>query len=151
MGDDGAGVYLVRELRKNIKKLGNKTGKEKILDEINFIEAGTTPINFIGEISQSKKIIAVDALKGGEKPGTVYRLKSEEIIENTLYINNHECLHGCSLLEVIKITQFMTDLPDGIKIYGIEPEKIYLHTGLSEPVKKGIERVKNIIFNNNIR
>ncbi len=129
MGDDGAGIHLIKELR-----------KEKMPADINLIEAGTAPINYLFEISQSKEIIAVDAIKGGEKPGTVYRLNLNDLKETT--VND---LHGCSFFDVIKVAQSITGFPDKVNIYGIEPEMIKLNTVLSKSVKKAIFEIKRIL------
>jgi len=132
MGDDGAGVKLIDELR-----------NDKIPDNYNIklIEAETAPINYLKEISISKRIIAIDAVKGGEKPGTVYELGLSDFKES-----GTNDLHGLTLYDVIKTAKSMTGLPDETKIYGIEPKKISFNTNLSKPVKKAISSLKKRII-----
>ena len=137
MGDDGIGCELIKNFR-----------KEKMPSDINLIEAGTAPINYLEEISHSREIIAVDAIKGGEKPGTIYRLSLEDLKETAV-----RDLHGFSLYNVIKISQNMTDFPVKVTIYGIEPKNIYLSLKLTMPVKKSLFKLKKVIktheiFNN---
>ncbi len=83
---------------------------------------------------------AVDIIKGGEKPGTVYRLNLNDLKETT--VND---LHGCSLFDVIKMAQSITEFPGKVDIYGIEPEIIKLNTILSKLVKKVMLEIKKII------
>ena len=132
MGDDGAGVKLIEELK-----------KEKIPDNYNIklIEVEIAPINFLKEISISKRIIAVDAVKGGEKPGTVYELSLRDFKES-----GADNLHGFTLYEVIKTAKSMTGFPAETKIYGIEPKIISYSTNLSKPIKKTISSLKKRII-----
>lgn len=131
MGDDGAGIHLIKELR-----------EERIVSDVNLIEAGAAPLNYLGRISQSKEIIALDAIKGGEKAGTIYRLDLNDL-EKTIVSDSH----GCSLFDVIKMAQSMTGFPVKVYIYGIEPENINLQIDLSEPVKKAILKIKKMLIN----
>lgn len=131
MGDDGAGIHLIKELR-----------KEKIPVGVKLIEAGTAPINYLEEISKSKKLIAVDIIKGGEKSGTVYKLNLKDLKETA--VND---AHGFSLFDVINIAQSITGLPKEVDIYGIEPQKVNLNTILSKPVENSVKKIKKIIYN----
>ncbi len=91
--------------------------------------------------SRSKKIIIVDAIKGGEKAGTIYKLMLNELKKST--VNDS---HGFSLFDTVKTAQSMTGFPDKIQIYGIEPEHIYLHTELSKPVESAICQVEKLLI-----
>ena len=130
MGDDGAGVKLIEELR-----------NDKIPGNVKLIEAGTAPIKHLKTISISKKIIAVDAVKGGEKPGTFYELSLKDFQKS-----GANDLHGFTLYDVIKTAKSMTGFPAETTIYGIEPQKISDSTNLTKPVQNAITRLKNIIM-----
>ena len=128
-GDDGAGIHFIRELKKEIQN--NKF----------LIEVGTIPLNFLKEISQAEKVVAIDAIRGGEKPGTIYKLGLNDLSETTVVDS-----HGISFYDVIHMGRSMTGYPKEITVYGIEPQNIDFNIKISSPVKKAILKLKNIVI-----
>lgn len=68
MGDDGAGVHLVHQLAVKLKRT-----------DVSVIDAGTVPDLFALVDEGVRKLIFVDAVRAGEPPGSVYRLKLDDI------------------------------------------------------------------------
>ncbi|HLV08669.1 MAG TPA: hydrogenase maturation protease [Halanaerobiales bacterium] len=134
MGDDGLGIHLIRELN-----------KKKIPEKVSLIEAGISPLNYLEEISYSKKIIAVDAIKGGERAGSIYQLELSDL-RNSIETS----AHGFSLFDVIKLAQSLTGLPLKTVIYGVEPEKIGPGTTLSRPVRDSLIKLIKLIGSSKI-
>lgn len=122
MSDDGLGVWVIEELKK-------KEWKDNIL----CLEAGSGIINCLAAISVSQKLMVVDAIKGGGKPGSLYSFSEEKILGQ-----NTSNPHGLSLPEVLWLARKINGLPKEVFIYGVEPEKLSLGTELSPIVAKSL-------------
>ncbi|WP_281201110.1 hydrogenase maturation protease [Orenia metallireducens] len=132
MSDDGVGIHVLRELQK-----GN------LAEDILLLEVGTSPLNYLEEISQSEKVIIIDAMRGGATAGSIYRLTEDNIKFNS---NNTRDFHGYTLLNVVELARELTDLPINLIIYGVEPKSLDLGEKLSPDIKKSIPTLINLII-----
>lgn len=132
MSDDGLGVHVVNELK-----------KRKWPSGVLVLEVGTSVINYLEEISRSKNIIIIDAIRFGYRPGRVYRLNYSDI-EN--WPNTALDAHEMSLPDVIKMTRKITNLPANIIIFGIEPARVFLGCQLSDLVIESLPLLINMIL-----
>jgi hydrogenase maturation protease len=96
-----------------------------------LVDGGTSTIDMLGYFIDYSKIIIIDALRSGLAPGTVYKIKPEEL--KTFHKGNVS-IHDVQILDVIKIASMMGANPEVI-IYGIEPMEIKYDLELSEPIK----------------
>lgn len=123
MGDEGVGVKVVEELR-----------REKLPEGVELFDAGTAFHALIGELVEFDKLVIVDAVKGGEPPGTIYRFELEEI-ENK-GTGPGLSLHEVGVMETLILERLVHRIPERIVFIGIEPMRIELSVELS-PVLKG--------------
>ncbi|WP_083900082.1 hydrogenase maturation protease [Orenia marismortui] len=131
MSDDGVGIHV-------IKKLQQENFGERIL----ALEVGTSPLYYLEEISKAAKVIVIDAVKGGEKPGSIYRLAEEDFKSSQNIIRD---FHEYSLLNVIKLAREITGLPVNFIVYGIEPKNLNLDQKLSKIVSKSQPNLLKLI------
>ena len=136
-GDDGLGVKVVEKLKQ--KEWGN---------EVSILNIGSSPINYLQEISHSKKLIAVDAIQGEKTAGSIYQLTLEEIKQQPHQTTN---AHSYSLPQVIALAKETTDLPQEVTLFGLEPSNLQFADQLSSPIKKKlpqlIKKIKTTIKN----
>lgn len=129
MGDDGIGVILAKEL----KKLKWPPG-------LRILDVGTSVFYYLGEISQARQVIAIDAFQAGGYPGCVYRLDIEDVADFP-----EQDAHGMSLPGIIKLARSITGLPEAITIYGVEPEKLDFGQGLTFVVKSTVPKIISLL------
>ncbi len=134
MSDDGVGSYLIRELKK-IKDIPIK--------DVSLLELGTSPLYYLEEISRAESLIVIDAVKGGEKPGSIYCFKSENL--KTYSISNRD-FHGYSIIQVIDLARELTKLPTNITVYGMEPGNTGPGEGLSDSLKNALPKLVELII-----
>ena len=130
--DEGVGVHVVRKLA-------------GILDDANIktIDAGTYP-DFPSLIDDNlDKLIIVDAVKTGDRPGTIYRFSSD-------YLNLDAALpvsaHDIGVLDSLKTMALFRKQPESTVIIGIEPETIDFGLDLSPEVENRLPEIINIIL-----
>ena len=124
--DDGAGIKVLKILQ-----------EEFIFPEnVSLIDAGTTIYHNMEIMSHAEKLIVLDAVKLGGKPGTLYQFSPEEY---HIKMPRKATSHDVGLLEAYTTMKLIEKkLPETI-IIGIQP-KDYQHWGetLSEEVQQAL-------------
>lgn len=122
--DDGAGVYLVKRL-KRVSREPNAA----------FLNVGISPENYLGKICNMKPdtIIFFDIAQFNEKPGRMKIFKPKQLKQSDI------STHGVSI--GLSIKYLKNELgTDNIFIVGIQPEKIDVGTELSDVIKETIDK-----------
>lgn len=128
--DDGIGPRVVDEL----KKAGLPRG-------VDAVAAGGSFYRYWDILAGSKHIIAVDCLKGGGPPGTVYLLNPGEIVrEDEAGLFRHED----DFLSVVDFMAHFGVRPE-VMIVGVEPKEIAYSLDLSPEISEKIPAIVNII------
>ncbi len=129
--DDGVGLRVVEELE-----------KKGIKDTVKYLNID---LKVIDSMRGYKKAIIVDAMKTGAEPGTIVEFNGRTTWKN-VYASG---THSMSIFEVIRIGYevFPEEMPDEVKIIGIEGEEVLsLGMELTPSVKKAIpEAVERIL------
>ena len=115
--DDGVGVHVIKQLE-----------NEMLPSTIELVDGGTSTLDMLGFFLDYKKVIVVDCLRAGLKPGTIYKIKPEDIKN---YKKENLSIHDVQILDVVKMANMMNKYPE-VVIFGIEPEKISLDLEMTE-------------------
>jgi len=127
--DDGVGVHVIKELE-----------NEKLPSTIELVDGGTSTLDMLGFFLDYKKVIVVDCLRAGLKPGTIYKIKPEDIKN---YQKENLSIHDVQILDVVRMANMMDKYPE-VVIFGIEPEKIFLDLEMTEIM---VSKIPEIISN----
>lgn len=122
MGDDGLGVSVVEELRKRRREDG----------EVVFLDGGTWGMQVLPYIELADRLLIIDAVKVGGEPGSLVRLEGDAVPR---HLHQKLSPHQIELAEVLAVAQLRGLLPAELVALGIEPARIELHEGLSDPVR----------------
>ena len=118
--DEGLGVKVVEKLK-----------EISLPDEVKIVEAGTYWLED-EEILKAEKIILVDAVKGGGRPGSIYRIPFQEI---NLKMPLPLSLQEISFIEFLHRLRRASRNKE-VVLFGIEPAEIGPGDGLSEILKE---------------
>ncbi|MHA1709150.1 MAG: hydrogenase maturation protease [Candidatus Baldrarchaeia archaeon] len=118
MGDDGVGIHVVRELI-----------NRNLPPSVSVFEMGALGPEFFDIVSDYEKVIVVDGVKFGGKPGTVYKLSLADIMSK---MDRSECdrqiisLHDLGSLESLFVISNLCPevLGKDIILIGIEVKRI---------------------------
>jgi len=135
LGDEGIGVRIIEILEKEGKMPGH----------IHLLDGGTAGYTLIDCMKDFERVILVDAVRGGGKPGTIYLFSFDDIINKPeLKLSGHQI----GLPEVLLLAKRLGELPETILI-GIEPENMAYGEELSltakKAVKQAIEAIESIL------
>jgi len=130
--DEGIGVHIAHALQ-----------QIDVPHDIKIIDGGTSP-DLPYHLEDVDKLIIIDAVKAGSKPGTIYRFHPHDLnIESEGAISVHEL----SLEQSLKMMNLMGSEPKEIVIIGIEPKEIDWGTELSAELQQKIPEIINVVLN----
>jgi hydrogenase maturation protease len=124
-GDDGAGLLVVRRLRK------------ENLPQIEIAESPGTGSALADAWKGAARVIVADAVVSGGAPGTIYRFDAHDPAA-TFPVSWSTSSHGWGLSEALALGKVFQDLPPVLIIYGIEGENFGIGDALSPAVAAAI-------------
>ena len=131
--DDGVGVHVVQRLK-----------KEKL--KVDAVDAAIAGLRIIEMTRGYDKVIIVDAIMTGGKPGTIYKLSPEDL-PNTIHLSHS---HGVDILTALKFGEkiMREEMPKEVVVFAIEAEDIGTFNDKCTPqVEKAIPKVVDLIKN----
>lgn len=129
--DEGVGVHFIQYLQdKGLPK------------DVELLDGGTAAFDLIDFIQKAEKVIIVDAVKAGGKPGEVYIFSPQDFQTDTF---PQTSLHDITLRDVFQTLKLMEASP-GIRIIGIEPKEIGVGTELSPELKEKLPELCELVF-----
>jgi hydrogenase maturation protease len=108
--DEGIGVKVVKELEKEYT----------FPPEITLIDGGTAGHHLVNVVADFDVIIVIDAVQGGESPGTIYRFTLDQI---PFELKTHLSVHQVGVLEALNQVKLLGK-KHKVTFIGIEPQDI---------------------------
>lgn len=121
LADEGVGVHAVRLLQ------------ERTLPEsVEVVEIGTAILDALPFLEKAERIIIIDAMKGGEPPGTVYKTDFSQCSGATTIGS----MHGFDIFRTMALAGRSDQPPT--TIFGVEPDEISWSLELTPSVTASI-------------
>ena len=130
--DEGIGVHLVQKLA-------------GVVDDanVNIIDAGTFPDLLSLVDDNLDKLIIIDAVKTGDKPGTIYRFNPDDIdADATLPVS----AHNVGVLDSLRTMALFNKQPKSTVIIGIEPVTIDFGLDLSPEIEDKLPEMMKLVL-----
>lgn len=131
--DEGLGVHIVNELR----------DAYTFTPEINIIDGGTMGMELLTYMRGMKKLLLVDAVNGGEKPGTVYEFPHKELEK---YFTDHISVHEVGMQDILRIRHIQEEPLEDAVVIGVEPASLDVGFEPSEPVAAVLPDIKERVL-----
>lgn len=121
--DDGVGVHAVRVLQHGVPR------------GVRAVEVGTAVLDALHLVEWADRILAIDAMRAGGNPGTIYRFGVEDVADATVRASLHE-------VDLLAALRFLTSgrSPE-VAVLGVEPETIDAGLDLSPSVRAALPRL----------
>jgi len=130
--DEGIGVHVANELM-----------KKELPSNISVVEGGTDGFRLLNVITEADRLIVIDAVKGGGKPGTIYRFNIEDVKNAPSGFKTS--VHQIGILEVIDLSNLIGKTPK-TTIIGIEPKSLEMSLELSPEIKEKIPKIIELVL-----
>ena len=129
MGDDGIGLEALRRLQ----------ARWVLPPGVEALDGGTWGMNLLHTLEGADRVLILDAIRSRSDPGTITVLEKEELPR----LFSHKLSpHQIDLQEVLALADLRGGLPADVVAMGIEPARVELGLGLSEPVEASMERLE---------
>lgn len=125
MADDGIGVAVVEMLRDRWE--GDRG--------LALLDGGTWGMQILPAIEDATRLLIVDAIQAGAKPGTLLRLDGDEIPR---HLRMKMSPHQIELGEVLAVAELRGRFPAEAVALGIQPARIELREGFSDVVESAL-------------
>jgi len=132
LSDEGIGVHTVKALF-----------QRKLPPEVEVMDGGTDGFSLINIIVAVDRLILIDCVKGGSKPGTIYKFNIEDAPSCPDKFKTS--VHQISILEVINLSELVGKTPE-TTVIGIEPKSISTGMELSDAVNVKIPRIIELVL-----
>lgn len=110
LADEGVGVRVIERLEE----------RYRFSDDVTLVDGGVLGLNLLGTLADADHVVVVDAVKGHDHPGTLYRLEENEIPK---HFTAKASLHQVAFPEILAACRALGKVPD-IVVVGVEPEDI---------------------------
>nr|MDO8081810.1 hydrogenase maturation protease [Candidatus Freyarchaeota archaeon] len=133
LGDEGVGIHVVEELN-----------KRDLPANVEVVDGGTGGVTLLNLMEGADKVIIVDAILGGCKPGEIYVLDVDRLMKGVVKFFS---LHEMDLLSALRIGKELGKLPLELVVVGVEPKNYKEHSmDLSPEIKAVVPKVIDVIF-----
>lgn len=139
LGDEGTGCHVIERLSQMSMPAG-----------VSILDCGCDLLNLASYIGRPRRIIVIDAVRAGGKPGQIYRFDFDELDEiRTLGTGNESSsVHQLRIVDALRLLKqtYRSLTCCEITVIGIEPGTLGLSTGLSEQVNKNITNLTRLVL-----
>ncbi|MHC4474147.1 MAG: HyaD/HybD family hydrogenase maturation endopeptidase [Planctomycetota bacterium] len=131
--DEGLGVHVVRRLTDMV-----------LPPHVEVMDGGTGGLDLLDYIEGRDKVVIVDTVKGGQPPGTIYRMTPEDMEEQP---KSRLSLHEIDVADLLKVADMLGVKRPEIVIIGVEPKDMESASlELSPEIEARVPRVIELVL-----
>ncbi|MFN3920939.1 MAG: hydrogenase maturation protease [Caldimicrobium sp.] len=139
----GLGNILLRDEGLGVKVVEKLKSLYHFPKEVSLLEGETGAFYLLPYLEEAEYLLVIDAIKGENKPGTLYFLNLNEFSESLL---EKISLHETNFLDLLNVLKFKGKSFREIWLAGIEPKAIDPGLDISIEVEENIEKLINLIL-----
>ncbi len=130
--DEGVGVRCVEKIQQEYD----------VSDNVELMDGGTLGTRLMDHIMSCDQLIVVDAVLGGDEPGSIYRLVGEDLRKSLAFKNS---LHQTDLVDTLLMCDLAGHRPETVVI-GMEPSDYEtMAVEISEAAKARLDAFASIV------
>jgi hydrogenase maturation protease len=124
LGDEGVGVYALRELE-----------KLPWPDGVEFLDGGIFSQDFFHLYQDYAWLVVLDCVKAGGEPGTLYRLGEADLAKASRQAVG---VHDFGMLDSLTFAEVLGGQRPSLVVLGVEPQEIGWFEGLTPAVAEAL-------------
>jgi hydrogenase maturation protease len=134
MSDDGVGVKVVQRLQREYR----------FPPCVEILDGGTLGLDLLPKLEDIERLIIVDAVETGLKPGTCVRLTGEEL---PIALETKLSPHQMGLKDLLAVSELMGHSPRKMVLIGVQPGSIEMDTELTPEVEAVVDVLVSNVLN----
>ncbi len=124
MGDDGIGLAILDGVRAELAD-----------PRVQSVDGGTSGMELLPVIEDAPRLLVLDAVAGGEPPGTVLHLDGDQLPR---LLAAKLSPHQVGLLDLLAAARLLGTEPEQVDVVGIVPASVDLRVALSDQVEEAV-------------
>lgn len=135
--DEGLGVHVARALQ---------AIKPALPAHVDVLEAGTSLMDALPRMASYSRVIIVDAVRAGKRPGRVHRIEADGGFDVPPECGVAVSLHEVGVAGTLAMGAMMGLRPKRLLIVGAEPERIEPGMELSPRLARAAKRIVALLL-----
>lgn len=103
-----------------------------------LLDGGTLGLDLLPHLEEADKLLIVDILEMGAPPGTIFRLRGEEVPRA---FAGKLSVHQMGVQDLLAVAELMGHLPAELVVWGVQPGSIEMSLELTPPVAAALGEV----------
>ena len=132
--DEGFGVRVIEEM----------TWRFSFPPYVQVLDGGTLGMELLRFLDGTEKLILVDAIAGGQPPGTLYQFYNDEV---TAYFKEKVSAHELGIQDVLAVLGVLEQPISEMVVLGVEPESLAVSLDLTDTVASQVGATIELIIN----
>ncbi len=129
--DDGFGVHAIRALESDTR----------IPPSITLLDGGTHGLALLAHVAGVRRLIVIDSVDAGEKPGTIVRFEGPALAA----LPGKSSVHQLGLADLLVALELVGAKPEEIILFGVQPESNDWSTELTAAVESALARIPDLV------
>jgi len=121
MSDDGIGVRVVQQLEE----------RYRFPENVRILDGGTLGLDLLPQLEGVSRLLVVDAVTTGSRPGTLVRLEGDDV---PIVLETKVSPHQMGLKDLLAVAMLQGFAPGEMVLLGVQPELLRMETELSPAV-----------------
>lgn len=111
-------------------------------EQVKLLDGGTLGLDLLPRLEGIDKLLVIDALEMGAKPGTLFRLAGDEVPRA---FANKLSVHQMGLQDLLAVADLLGHLPPELVVWGAQSASIEMGTELSEAMAPALEKIVDAV------
>ena len=129
--DDGLGVHAIESL----------SADPRLPSDVVLMDGGTQGLSLLPHISAFERLLVIDAIDVGEKPGTLVRLEGQAL----RHLPGKASVHQLGFADLMVALELLGESPEEVVLFGVQPLSTDWGTELTPPVGQALRRIPDLV------
>jgi hydrogenase maturation protease len=125
--DDGVGVHAIQRLQ----------GDPNVPPWATLMDGGTHGLSLAPHICGFQRLLVIDAIDVGEKPGTLIKLEGDAVER----MPGKPSVHQLGFADLMIAMKLLGESPEEVVVFGVQPQSTEWGTELTPPVEAALDQL----------
>ncbi len=130
--DDGVGIHAIHQLQRD----------PRVNAGVMLLDGGTQGLSLAAHVSGFQKLLVVDAVDAGERPGTLMRFEGEALDG----LPGRPSVHQLGFADLMIALKLLEASPEEVVVMGIQPLSTEWSAELTAPVRAALPRLVEAVI-----
>jgi hydrogenase maturation protease len=130
--DDGVGIHAIHQLQRD----------PRISPDVMLLDGGTQGLSLASHISGFARLLVIDAVDAGERPGTLMRFEGEALQG----MPGKPSVHQLGFADLMIALKLLDESPEHVVVIGVQPWSTEWSAELTAPVRQALPALLDAVM-----